>query len=69
MLMWFWKIRFRQLIHKGFFLSKVRRRDMDCVNEGIGLVRVVGSKSVRLVPYVCAGQRSWFNVGNECWRE
>jgi hypothetical protein len=51
----FWKIRFRQLIHKVFFFSKVRRRNVDCIDKGIGPFRVVWSKSIRLVPYVGAG--------------
>jgi hypothetical protein len=65
MLMWFRKVGFQQLIHKGFFLSDVGRRDVYSVNEGIGPVRVVWSEPFRLVPYVCAGKRCWFNVGNE----
>ena len=63
MLMWFWKVRFQQLIHESFFLSDVRRRDVDCVNEGTwsgqsSSVEGLQVGSIRLC---------WVEVLVQCW--
>ena len=65
MVVWFREMGFHEFIHKCLVLHDVRRRDVGIVNEVVGLVRVMRSKPIRLIPYVGAGKRCRFNVGNE----
>ena len=64
MLMWFRKVGFQQLIHKGFFLSDVGRRDVYCVNE---LRRWSGQSSAVGGLQVGSIRLCWEEVLVQCW--